>query len=66
MFAYCDELVDYVCQNNRHVRDMVKLAHVAAKHGLEASPVQKANAWIAGFISDNRHQAALFAKRGWL
>ena len=66
MFAFRDELIHYVCERNRHVRDMVQLAKQAAVHGLEASPVATVNRWVGAFITSNPNQAALFVKRGWL
>lgn len=66
MFAYCDALIAYLCEYNRHIREMVELARVAAKLGVPARAPAIVNEWAADFITANPHQAALFAKRGWL
>lgn len=65
MFSYCDALIDYVAENNRHVRDMVALARsVPAEYA--GKPIASVNAWVKDFIRCNPNQAALFSKRGWL
>ena len=66
MYVYHDALIAYVCEHNRHVRDMVQLANQAAVHGLEASPVATVNRWVGAFIASNPNQAAMFVRRGWL
>jgi len=66
MFAYCDALIAYLCEYNRHVRELVELARVAAKLNVPGRAVAIVNEWAADFIRANPNQAALFAKRGWL
>ena len=65
MFKYCDALIDYLCANNRHIRDMVRLVREVPE-GYASRPLSTVNAWADHFIDCNPHQAALFVKRGWL
>lgn len=57
---YSDKVIEAVAQRNVHVREMLELRRIAAKHGIINERCERnLTEWIGEWLERNPHQATM-------